>query len=164
MNTGYGYTIGRRHATETDEVMRVCQDVADSYEDDKIAIIAVADGKAGKNLPAAAVAAARANIDAIFSFFRDPATWHIRERNQFKETALRMLENALENVAAGEEYEFEELRATVSAVAVRANGEYLAISIGDSAVIAFDADMKPKVLIPPYREGVKNRTVYTNDL
>lgn len=164
MKAGFGSIIGRRHAAEPEEAMRVCQDVADSYIDDEVSIIAVADGKAGKNLPAAAVAAARVNIDTIIAFFRDPATWHIREKSQFKETALRMLESSLETVAGGEEFSYEELCATVTAVAVRKSGEFLAVSIGDSALVAFDAEMNPKVLIPPYREGAKNRTVFTNDI
>lgn len=163
MKAGFGYQIGRRHSAETDPDMRICQDLAEAYTDDEIAIIAVADGKAGRNLPAAAVAAARVNIDTLIAFFRDPATWRIKEKNDFKETALRMLDSSLETVAGGEEFSYEELRATVSAVAVRANGEFLAVSIGDGSVVAFDQEMQPKMLIPPYREGPKNRTVYTND-
>ena len=104
------------------------------------------------------------NIDAVIAFFRDPATWRIAEKNDFKETALRLIESALETVAGGEEFRFEELRATVSAVAVRSNGEFLAISIGDGTVVALDRDLNPSVLIAPYREGSRNRTVYTNDL
>ena len=164
MKAGFGYIIGRSHAEEPDEAMRICQDVADSYVDDDIAIIAVADGKAGKNLPGAAVSAARASIDTLIAFFRDPATWHIREKAQFKETALRMLESSLEIIAGGEEYTFEELRSTISAVAVRTNGEYLAVSIGDGAILAFDQEMNPKILVAPYREDAKNHTVYTNDI
>ena len=163
MKAGFGYQIGRRHAAETDPDMHVCQDLAAAYTDDEISVIAVADGKAGRNLPAAAVAAARVNVDTLIAFFRDPATWRIKEKNDFKETALRMLDSSLETVAGGEEFSYEELRATVSAVAVRANGEFLAVSIGDGSVVAFDQEMQPKMLIPPYREGPKNRTVFTND-
>lgn len=163
MKAGYGYTIGRRHAAEQDPELCLCQDVAASYSDEDLTIIAVADGKAGKNAPAAAVAAAQVNIDTIIAFFRDPATWRIAEKNDFKESALRMLEGSLETVAGGEEFALSELRATISAVAVRSNGEFLALSIGDGTVVAFDQDLNPSVLIPPYREGGKNRTVYTND-
>lgn len=163
MKTGFGYVIGRRHAAETEPEMRICQDVAATYSDDEISIIAVADGKAGRNLPAAAVAAAQVNVDTMIAFFRDPATWKIRVKDDFKETALRMLDSSLETIAGGEEFSYEELRATVSAVAVRANGEFLVVSIGDCTVIAFDQAFQPHVLIPPYREGHKNRTVYTNE-
>lgn len=163
MKTGFGYVIGRRHAAEPTEDLRLCQDLADTYQDDDVTIIAVADGKAGRNAPQAAVAAARVNIDTIIAFLRDPATWRIAEKNDFKNTALRMLDSSLETVAGGGEFTYEELRATVSAVAVRSNGEFLAISIGDGTVVALDPDMNPSVLIPPYREGIKNRTVYTND-
>ena len=163
MKAGFGYTIGRRHAAETDADLRICQDLAASYTDDEISIIAVADGKAGRNMPAAAVTAAQVNIDTMIAFFRDPATWRIKQKNDFKETALRMLDSSLETVAGGEEFSYEELRATVSAIAVRKNGEFLAISIGDGTIVAFDQDLQPRILIPPYREGPKNRTVYTND-
>ena len=163
MKVGFGYQIGKRHAAETDPEMHICQDLAAVYSDEEISVIAVADGKAGRNMPAAAVAAAQVNVDTMIAFFRDPATWRIKGKNDFKETALRMLDSSLETVAGGEEYAYEELRATVSAVAVRANGEFLAVSIGDGSVVAFDQELQPKMLIPPYREGAKNRTVYTND-
>ena len=163
MKAGFGYQIGRRHAAETDPEMHVCQDLAAAYTDDEISVIAVADGKAGRNMPAAAVAAAQVNVDTMIAFFRDPATWSIKKKDDFKEPALRMLDSSLETVAGGEEFSYEELRATVSAVAVRKNGEFLAISIGDSSIVAFDQEMQPKMLIPPFREGLKNRTVYTND-
>ena len=164
MKSGFAYTIGRRHAAEQDPDLRICQDYADSYSDENVTIIAVADGKSGKNSPQAAVTAARANVDAVIAFFRDPATWRIAEKNDFKETALRMLNKALEAAADGA-FRFEALRATISAVAVRANGEFLAISIGDGTVAALDREMHPTILLPPYREGARgNRTVYTNDL
>ena len=163
MKAGFGYVIGRRHAAETDPEMHICQDLAAAYTDDEISVIAVADGKAGRNLPAAAVAAAQVNVETMIAFFRDPATWRIKEKNDFKDTALRMLDSSLETIAGGEEFAYEELRATVSAVAVRANGEFLAVSIGDGTIVAFDKDLQPHILIPPYREGPKNHTVYTND-
>lgn len=163
MKAGFGYTIGRRHAAEQDPELCICQDLAASYSDEELTIIAVADGKAGKNAPAAAAAAAQINIDTIIAFFCDPATWRIAEKNDFKETALRMLEGSLETVAGGEEFTLSELRATITAVAVRENGEFLALSIGDGTVVALDQELNPSVLIPPYREGIKKRTVYTND-
>ena len=164
MKTGFGYVIGRRHAAETDPDLRLCQDLAECYSDEDVSIIAVADGKAGRNTPAAAAAAARVNVDTIIAFFRDPAIWRIAEKNDFKARALQMLDSSLETVAGGGEFQYEELRATVSAVAVRSNGEFLAISIGDGTVVAYNKEMQPSVLIAPYREGPKNRTVYTNDM
>jgi hypothetical protein len=163
MKTGFGYVIGRRHAAEPDPELQICQDLAETYTDEEVSIIAVADGKAGKNSPEAAVAAARINVDTIIAFFRDPATWRIAEKNDFKRTALQMLDSSLETVAGGGEFRYEELRATVSAVAVRANGEFLAISIGDGTVVAYDHNLKPSVLIAPYRDSSRKRTVYTND-
>ena len=163
MKTGFGYVIGRRHAAEPDPELQICQDLAETYTDEEVSIIAVADGKAGKNSPEAAVAAARINVDTIIAFFRDPATWRIAEKNDFKRTALQMLDSSIETVAGGGEFRYEELRATVSAVAVRANGEFLAISIGDGTVVAYDHNLKPSVLIAPYRDSSRKRTVYTND-
>ena len=163
MKTGFAYTIGRRHAAEQDPDLRLCQDLAGSYSDETVTIIAVADGKAGRYMPQAAVAAARANISTIIDFFRDPATWRIAEKNDFKNTALRMLDSALEAAAGSEGFRYEELRATISAVAVRSNGEFLALSVGDGTVVALDQELNPSVLIPPYREGQRGKTVYTND-
>lgn len=163
MKTGFAYTIGRRHAAEQDPDLRLCQDLAGSYSDENVTIIAVADGKAGRYMPQAAVAAARANIAAIIDFFREPATWRIAEKNDFKSTALRMLDSALEAAAGSDGFRYEELRATISAVAVRSNGEFLALSVGDGTVVALDQELNPSVLIPPYREGQRGRTVYTND-
>ncbi len=163
MKTGFGYVIGRRHAAEPDPELQICQDLAETYTDEEVSIIVVADGKAGRNTPEAAAAAARINVDTIIAFFRDPATWRIAEKNDFKRTALQMLDSSLETVAGGGEFRYEELRATVSAVAVRANGEFLAISIGDGTVVAYDRNMKPSVLIAPYRDSSRKRTVYTND-
>lgn len=164
MKTGSGYVIGRRHAAEPDEEMRLCQDFSATYQDDDVTIIAVADGKAGRNTPQAAVAAARANVSTMIAFLRAPSTWRIAEKNDFKNTALDMLDSALETAAAGGDFDYSELRATVSAVAVRTNGEFLAISIGDGTIVALDPEMNPSVLIPPFREGPRNHTVYTNDL
>ena len=163
MKTGFAYTIGRRHAAEQDPDMRLCQDLAGSYSDENVTVIAVADGKAGRYMPQAAVAAARANIAAIIDFFREPATWRIAEKNDFKNTALRMLDSALEAAAGNDGFRYEELRATISAVAVRSNGEFLALSVGDGTVVALDQELNPSVLIPPYREGLRGKTVFTND-
>ena len=69
MKAGFGYQIGRRHAAETDPEMHVCQDLAAAYTDDEISVIAVADGKAGKNLPAVCPV-------AQLNFFQRPVEEH----------------------------------------------------------------------------------------
>jgi hypothetical protein len=85
----------------------------------------------------------------MIAFFQNKWTWRITDKNEFKDAALRELMNAYEAEAKNGKYAVDDLSATVSAVALKTNGEFLAISIGSGTVAALNHEMQPSVLIPP---------------
>ena len=149
MKVGAGYMTSRKRPDASAPEKKVSLNRAGTYCDEELSVIVVADGAVGSKRPAACRRAAKINVDTMIAFFQNKWTWRITDKNEFKDAALRELMAAYEAEAKNGKYAVDDLSATVSAVALKANGEFLAVSIGSGTVAALNHEMQPSVLIPP---------------
>ena len=113
----------------------------------------IADGCSGAKEP---LVAAEINCRGSIDFFADLRNWNLDEKkltNRYVEYLIECLENS------GKDY--DQLAATVAAVAIRDNGDYIAVSLGDCTIISFDNDFSPNVFCEPFTE-IDGATHFTN--
>ncbi|MEE5993170.1 MAG: protein phosphatase 2C domain-containing protein [Oscillospiraceae bacterium] len=149
MKVGAGYMTSRKRPDAPAPERKVSLNRAGTYCDEDLSVIVVADGAVGTKRPAACRRAAKINVETMIAFFQNKWTWRITDKNEFKDAALRELMTAYEAEAKNGKYAVDDLSATVSAVALKSNGEFLAVSIGSGTVAALNHEMLPSVLIPP---------------
>lgn len=149
MKVGAGYMTSRKRPDAAAPERKVSLNRAGTYCDEELSVVVVADGAVGTKRPAASRRAAKINVETMIAFFQNKWTWRITDKNEFKDAALRELMTAYEAEAKNGKYAVDDLSATVSAVALKTNGEFLAISIGSGTVAALNHEMQPSVLIPP---------------
>ena len=152
MKAAYAIYTGRMHAENQAE----CQDFAMAYHDPNLSAIGVSDGctnaEYGKE-------GAQLSVEAALEFVADTDNWHKPER----EDIINSLVDAILAKFKASGYPIDELSATLCVAAIKADGEYLVISIGDSTVIAYNNKLEPMPMMKPYNSGNKSCTVFTKD-
>lgn len=138
---------------------RECQDYVSVYNDDKIAVIAVADGASKANVGGhiASKLSAQLGVECM----RLENFWEAAREGR-KKDFFNMFAEYISPTFHECKHDINYLCSTLTMVAVRTDGSYLIMSIGDGAVVAFDQDLNPHVMVRPYNiGGEKNRTIFT---
>ena len=136
---------------------RECEDYSEVFQNDKYAIIAIADGA---TCAEHAKDAAIINVETFIHVFQDDYLWNI---NSYIEIKKRLLD-AINDRFRETKWDITQLSATLTGVAVnKKTGDVFVLSIGDGTVIALDADHEAYRLVEPFNKGDKNRTYFTND-
>lgn len=136
---------------------RECEDYAEVYQDDKYAIIALADGATSADH---AKEAARINVRAFIHVFQDDYLWSLQSGTAIKKRLLTEINDKFRETR----WALNHLSATLTGVAInKITGEVIILSIGDGTVIALDADHEAYRLVEPFNNGDRNRTYFTND-
>ena len=132
------------------------QDYVRCFENDTVICISVSDGCSGCEYPEQA---AKINAKAAELIAANRVTWSLSEK-EFKKTAARIYTERF----AESGYPLDELCATTAFVIVhKQTQEYIAFSVGDSAVLAVNEDLVPRPLLEPVNGMRKTQTVFTND-
>jgi len=153
MKTKFSFKQGKSHAKKN----QLCQDYAGMYNNQLVSVIAVADGCSGAKFSREA---AIINVEESISYFSNVKNW-------LKDSEEELIASLLDCIHARFQKSglpIDELCATLCVVAVKADGEYMIVSIGDSTVIALEQHLEPLLLVEPFNGAKKSETLFTNDL
>ncbi len=132
------------------------QDYVKFYENESVVCISVSDGCSGCEYPEQA---AKINAKAAEIMAANRVTWSLSEK-EFKKTAARIYSERF----AESGYPVDELCATTAFVIIhKQTQEYIAFSVGDSAVLVVNEELVPRPLLEPVNGIRKTQTVFTND-
>mgnify|MGYP003293325214 FL=1 len=143
---------GKRHAFEA----KSNQDYIKIFENDKVFCITAADGASFSEY---ALIAAKINTDVAESIARNPLIWTIPEK-KFRSLATNEF-----NVKLCESgYDYNELCSTIAFCIInKQTSEYITFSVGDCTVMAYNSDMRIRMLLDPQNGFKKSMTIFTND-
>ncbi len=144
--------VGRRHALRQEEN----QDYVQIMETESLICISVNDGCSGCKYP---VQAARTNAKIAEQIAENRMLW-----SQGKKGFLKSLQRIYRAQLTETGYPLSELCSTTTVVMIdKRTGDYVAYSIGDTAVLAIDANLNFRQLLMPINGTKKNVTIFTND-
>lgn len=149
----YGKSVaGRRHQFyEIDN-----QDHMNCYENGKISVSALSDGCSGCKYPALA---AEITDLAALQLAQNEKIWNMDEE-AFRKAAADQFQELFSVCSEPD----AELCATTAFVIVnKETWEYIAFSVGDSAVLAVDENLNIRQLLEPVNGMRKTQTFFTND-
>lgn len=152
MNTITHTVAGRRHRSMAVEN----QDVINCYEDDRVMILAVADGCSSSEC---ATPAAEATVAACIEFGMNPNIFEMKDK-PLKDELLHILDKHY--YACKDPY--DDLAATALVLIVnKISGQYLGLSVGDSSCIVLTDTLDPALLISPVNIlKQKDLTIFAN--
>ena len=147
-----GRHVGKVHERRNLE----CEDMIKSYQDDNISIISVSDGC---STSLHSKEAAQMNNEIVIELFKEEAVWGWG-RDKIRYELANRIKERFEKMG----YEKKELLATLTAVAIRADGEYIGVSIGDGFILGINQQFESTILRFPYNTGGESkRTLFTFD-
>lgn len=132
------------------------QDSIKVYEDEKVIIVCVNDGCTGCDYPQKAC---DVNSKVAISLGRDPAIFEVQEK-KFKQLAKDTYKEMFDETGVP----IDELSATTAFVIVnKKTKQFLAFSVGDTAILSYNSDMRVSVMLAPKNGFMKSITNFTND-
>lgn len=132
------------------------QDSILSYADEDIILICVSDGCTNCEYP---VDASRLNGKVALKIAKKSNIFSLTEKK-----IKQQLSDTYNEVLSNSNFPYEQLCATTAFVLInRAVGVYMAFSVGDTAVMTYDAQGQFKTLLEPMNLFRKSATCFTND-
>ena len=142
---------GRRHAHRQEEN----QDYVQVMETETHICISVNDGCSSCRYP---LQAARTNAQIAEQIAGNPMLWA-----QAKKSFLKSLQRIYRAQLTETGYPLSELCSTTAVIMIdKRTGDYAAYSVGDTAVLAIDANLNFRQLLIPINGTKKNVTIFTN--
>lgn len=132
------------------------EDHVQFFENDKMLVVSVSDGCSGADYP---LIAAKINAEVAEIIASNRMFWTLDEKG-FKKATARIYSTQL----AESGYPIEELSATTALLIInKETNDFLAFSVGDSAILALDEELNARPLLEPVNGSKKTQTVFTND-